>query len=771
MKRSLTFLAFFFFSILVRAQEDVVEKVAAQLADSRTKFPGMRPQIFFSQDKYAPGDTAFFRLFVLTEDERILAERSLLTLELVTGKGAVVLRQNVSSVTFGAANQIILPDNLVPGHYEIRIYSHDMTVAYGLTSWLLIVGEKAMEPVASKERSIGIFPEGGHVVLGSINRMIVRATGMLGGECFLRTSKEKVTSITLDEAGYGSVQFVPQAGETYWVETHVDGKTYAEKVPESKPGDISLRVYPGPRRGWILDVLSSSAPSERIFLVLIAQREVLAAQEVYINATGKTQIVAAADYFPEGYSELFLVDANHQIRAYRPIYEKARNPRVIQFSGVPETAGQRQEVKATLRITDGMGVVMKGAVAISVIPGSTRLNPMQTPDPSVVLHGNPPAVSINQSKDRIEMELLTQPVPQWIVPIYPKLTHRSSLSLSGRVQYRDSTSSLPLLSRLVIYFHNDLIRYDTEIDGRGYFTFPKIYDFFGNDLVYFKAVHLDKDLDPVRIDWTIDSTRMPVSPRFVPYVPVDRPEEYGALRKQKGPIERSYGFFLNQKTEAKEMSNPNQVLEDEFQEADITIYPKDYTPFDTMQELILEVIPSLEFRKRSRDSTVHVTLLSHSIFVAQRYANGNPLYVIDGLMTSDTRYFMSLSPREIVSFKIINEIGKLDKLGLLARNGVVFVQTETPERTRRDLAGSLHVLEGISPTLFSTAKPPAQKRVPDLRSLLYWNPLVQTDSTGVVNFNYHTSDIPGTYFIRVMGTTDTGHMVSGEYKFSVKLGK
>jgi len=183
------------------------------------------------------------------------------------------------------------------------------------------------------------------------------------------------------------------------------------------------------------------------------------------------------------------------------------------------------------------------------------------------------------------------------------------------------------------------------------------------------------------------------------------------------------------------------------------------------------VIPSVEFRARAQDSAVHVTLLTHSIFVAQRYANGNPLYIIDGCMTADTRYLMSLSPKEIVSFKIINEIGKLDKLGLLARNGVIFIQTETPQKTKKDLQGTLHVIEGVSPTLLDKPKAPPQKRVPDLRTLLYWNPLARTDTTGVLNFTYRTSDVPGNYFIRVMGTTDTGHMVAGEYSFSVKLRK
>ncbi len=771
MRRFGFFCLFVFCFGALTAQDEVIDRVAKQLADSRAQHPGMRPQVFFSQDKYAPGDTAFFRLFILTEDERILAERSLLTLELVSPSGSYILRQNVSCAKFGAANQILLPDTLSPGVYEVRLYSDRMNIAYGFALNLMISGEKRLEPVRSSVTTLRIFPEGGHLIVGAVNRLVIRSMGEIPAESALYSDEGKITPVAFDRDGFASVQFIPRDGKSYWIEYTIGGKLFSASVPASKSGDLTLRVYAGPRKTWVLDILSSPGGPKEIYLFLVAQRQIFHAQEIQLNSAGRNQILAATDFFPEGFSELFVLDKENRVLAYRPVYDSHRSQSAIEFVGVPKEVAIREELSTTVRLRDGDGNPVSGAFAVSVIPEVARLQPVQTPDPSVVLRANPLNINWSQPKDRIEMELIAQAIPERLVASYPPLIHRANLTLSGRAYYSDSTAMLPLLSRIVIYLHKDLIQYETAIDGRGYFQFPKIYDFFGSDWAYFKVIQLNKDLPRVRVDWSVNRDDHESNLDRREYFEGQQPDNYGTLRKQKMLIDKSFGFFLNTTKAIPAKRSPNAILEDEFQEADIIIDPKEYTPFETMQELILEVIPSLEFRRHSRDSTVRVSLMTHSPFVAQRYADGNPLYVIDGWMTSNTNYLMSLSPRDIISVRIINDIGKLDKLENLARNGVLFIQTETPERTKQDLAGEMVVVDGMSPTLAHTPMIPESRRVPDLRTLLYWNPQIESDSTGLLKFSFRASDFPGRYWIRVTGTSAAGSMMTAEHSFEVKFRK
>lgn len=769
MKNYLFLIVSFLVGTTLYAQVDPGADVARLLQESKTKFPGMRPQIFFSQDKYSPGDTAFFRLFILTEDERILADRYLLTLELVNPEGLIVTRQNVSCAIFGAANQLVLPATIAPGLYEIRLYSDRLTTAYGLSASLMIVGEKALQKSPPKGKSLNIYPEGGHLIPGALNRVIVHAPDIVPVSASLFSNEGKIMPVTFDQDGYASLHFVPLASTSYRVDYIVNEDLLSIPMPSSEPQAVTLRVYPGPRKMYVLDVLSGSEGPKTATLVLVAHRAVVHSQEVRISKEGKGSILTVADFFPEGFSELFVLGQKNQILAYRPIYRPMKSAVSLEVSGIPDVTTIRDSVSVSLKLADSAGNPVLGALALSIIHDQSRIHPLRTPDPSLELRNHQPDIDWMQPADRVEMALMAHPIPQQVIPDYPPLVYNANLNLSGRVYSNDPSVPLPYSSKMIIYLHKDLIPYETPIENDGTFHFPKIYDFMGTDYVFYKVVHSNnKDFPHVRVAW---STNLGQTPSWMgsKFSPTEEADAYGVLRKRKLEVDRSFNFFLGEPLLVNESANLNAALEDEFQHADITVYPREYTPFETMRELILEVVPSLLFRARQKDSLVEVTLKTNSVFVAQRYADGNALYIIDGWMTTDTRYLMSLSPKDILAVKVINDIGKLDRLGNLARNGVLFIQTSIPEITRRDLQSKLHVIEGFSPTLSYTERYPVQKRVPDLRTMLYWNPQISTDSMGVAKFTFRTSDIPGTYWLRLMGTTSTGHIVTIERSFEVKF--
>lgn len=750
---------------IAQAQVSVLPELNRQLPESRTQFPGMRPLVFFAQDKYAPGDTAFFRLFILTEAERIVADRSLLTLELLNPKGSICARQRVSSQRFGAANQLILPDSLSPGFYEVRFYSDRMTTAYGLITYLMVVREKKIEAQPRTSEALTFHPEGGHIVPGVLNRVVVRAKGKVPASAALYSDEGRVTSVFFD-GSLATLQFLPQKGQRYWLEYTLGEKVNQQDLPLVEADALTMRVYRGPKQTWVLDMSAGPKGPRTASLLLIARREIYHSQEIKFNPDDRANLLVASDFFPEGFSELYLVDNQLKILAYRPFYIVPKAKGEVSISGLPESAVLRQDMNFSLKVSDEGGQPIQAALAIAVIPDEVRLRPLRTPDPTLELRSSPSGFDWTLPASRIDQEIITMPVPPKVVPEYPLLIHSSNLTLMGRVISNDPSNPLPYLSRIVIYLQNDLIQYETGIDGSGNFSFPKIYDFVGSDKVFYKVIHQGKLVPNVRVDWSVNPGEI-MAANQDHYLEVNQADPYGTLRKKRRSIDRSYGFFLAEEKASEVSSNFNARLEDEFHNADIVVNPGEYIPFETMRELILEVIPALKFRYRGGDSVVHVDLYTHSPFAAQRYAEGPPLYVIDGYMTTNTRYFLSLSPKDIVSVKVINEIAKLNRLENLAKDGVVFIQTRIPEETRRSLEKELHELDGLSPTLTISTHYPSRPRVPDLRSLLYWTPLTETDSTGTATISFRTSDIPGTYWIRVMGTTSTGHLVSTEQRFVV----
>ena len=764
-------LAFFLLAVALisQAQEDAVREVTRQLEISRNTYPAMRPQVFFSQDKYTPGDTAFFRLFILTETERILADRSLFTVELVNGAGRSVVRQVVQCLPFGAANQLVLPGDLEPGLYEVRLFSERMTMAYGLTAPLLIVGTRQLARVKPAETRITFHPEGGHLVPNVLNRVIIRAQGRMPESASLHGEGGRIMPVEFDR-GLASIHFIPVASQPYWLEYVTLDKVQKAELPRGENDAITMRVYPGPKKTQIIDFLSGrKAPREGI-LLLIFGRELVHSQKVRLNDDGKANILVADGFFPEGLSELFFVNEDLKILSYRPFYLPITPKATVSIGELPEGIGLRNDVGVSLTVVDETGLPIRSSLTVSVVPEETRLRPVRTPDPSLELRPSRPDFDWTMPASKIESEVIAgSPFPARLVPEYPVLLHGSSLSLSGRAYSTDQRAPLPYLSRMVIYLHNDLFQYETTLDGNGNFHIDKIYDFMGSDKVFFKVINQRNQTVPAQVDWSMNlGEEIPFS--LDKYEITNAEDAYGMIRSRKTTIDHSFNYFLRPDSTVSGATNFNAVLEREFRQPDIVVKPGEYVPFETMRELILEVIPALKFRVHGGDSVVEVSLKTKDpAFVPMRYAEGNPLYVIDGYLTTNTRYLMSLSPRDIEVVKIINEIGKLDKLQNLARDGVLFIQTRIPERTRQDLEKELHPIAGLSPTLSMPMKYPTQKRVPDLRSLLYWTPLTDTDSTGRANVAFRTSDLPGAYWIRVMGVTATGHLFTAEKRFEVKF--
>lgn len=768
MMRTFLFAWILFYGLIAQAQGQVVEQVTLQMKESKEELPSVKPFLVFAQDKYAPGDTAFFRLYMLAENEKAIPDRSIFTLKLFDRSGISVLTQNIPSEKVGVANQLIVPESLLPGVYTLGLFGDQTTNFPNYSQELIITGVHRLEMVASNEPAIEFFPEGGHIAAGFVNRLILRANAPIR-TCELRSKVGKVASILFNEHGLASIQFLPQPGESYWLQYEERGEKRTIALQESDPGQLTLRVYPGPRRKWILDIMGSELMSKKkVFLILVTHREIIFGQEIILDEKGRKQIFGAPDLFPEGLSEFFVLDADRHILAYRPKYMVPKASNKIDISGIPSETSLRQDICVELKITDDVGNPAVGAFAVSVINNESVTKPLITPDPSVVLHARSFQVDWSGSSEEIDMEMIANQPPLQLIEKYEKPSGSTNLSLGGRVYYKDSTSQLPYLSTILIYLHKDLIQYEATIEGNGQFYFPKIYDFLNTDLVYCKVLNKGREISGVVVEWSKNSGWREVKAKRA-YAPGDQPDEYGIIRKQKKEIDNSYSFFLKKESGSDSVKNPNAYLEDEFQEADITILPKNYTPFETMREIILEIIPSLEFRVRQKDSVVRVVLMSKSVFVPQRYAEVNPLYVIDGWMTSDTRYLMKMSPQEIASFKIINDIGKLDRLGDLARDGVLFIQTKNPERTERDLTKNLLLLNGLSPTLNFSLRFPVDKRVPDLRTALYWNPQFRTNGSGTAQFSFRTSDVPGNYTIRIMATLDNGHLVATEQTFIVRF--
>jgi hypothetical protein len=151
-----------------------------------------------------------------------------------------------------------------------------------------------------------------------------------------------------------------------------------------------------------------------------------------------------------------------------------------------------------------------------------------------------------------------------------------------------------------------------------------------------------------------------------------------------------------------------------------------------------------------------------------RYINAQ--YYLDGVPV-DPDFIASL-PVSIIDKVEVVKIG-----AFMAGGGPgVFFYLKRGERQKLETKDAVGMLSGkilgysVSRKFYSpnyeTPLPEETKK--DFRSTLYWNPIVQTDTTGVANVSFYNSDQTGDVDIVVEGVTADGKLCRGVGKYKVE---
>ena len=233
-------------------------------------------------------------------------------------------------------------------------------------------------------------------------------------------------------------------------------------------------------------------------------------------------------------------------------------------------------------------------------------------------------------------------------------------------------------------------------------------------------------------------------------------------------MDQSFGFYAKSKDiNTGEGFNPNIEFEDELGGADFSVNAQEYLVFPTMEEMIREILPFVQHRKRGEKVTVRLILLEGTL---NSVPKSEPLFIIDGVMSKNTELFLSLKPADILTVKVVRDRAKLRQLGAIGRNGVIFVQTKNSLADKLIEKGNLLTVQGLSKPIdfrSSDYSKSSNQRVPDFRSTLYWNPAVKTGSNGRATVRFFASDDVGPVIIKFQGLTAEGLPFSTEKEIKV----
>lgn len=189
-----------------------------------------------------------------------------------------------------------------------------------------------------------------------------------------------------------------------------------------------------------------------------------------------------------------------------------------------------------------------------------------------------------------------------------------------------------------------------------------------------------------------------------------------------------------------------------------------YTRFPTMEEVIHEFIP--EIRMRRSDGGIRFNV-KNSIF--NDFFLNEPLLLIDGVPVDHADDIIKLDP---VKIKSVSVYTRKMFLGPVVKEGLIVLRTYKGDLNGYTVPKNDMVVQ-YSPSSAATGfsapdysgKSFQSLRIPDRRSLLYWNGLLERANKEIT---ISTSDLPGIYLITIEGISRSGTFIHVQKKISVE---
>jgi hypothetical protein len=740
--------------------EDSLPELKMKLKAYREAFQPVTLKLDFSQPKYAVGDTIFFRATYLNpEDRSFVKGKNIVNISLTSSKGEVISRYKLAIQDGIGAGAIPVDAKTGPGVYTLTAYTNWMrnfsSEAFFKASVQLTDNRKLEIAKDGETRMCRFKIHGSSLVQGLDNDLEIIGSDLFAeiiGE--IKIDDEIVQQIRFDESGRVKCSFKPSRAGKYFLETKLANGIKKFELPEVFSQGIAINTsQPDPASPIIrAEITASNFSGGDVTLVVNSYGTIIYSANVTLADDKPVDVLIPLKNHS---SQATLTIFNGQnVLTTSEIFANEKSDFKVNIDLSSSNFSTRQLVNASIQLADLNGSVTSANCAVRIIHEDLfkeenvlaldHLFYSSRMQPEIIHWNNWNKILSNDTK------------PEFFPEKYLRLSGKAILAETG-APVRDSTL-------LMFFFKNGLLGYETyAFDGR--FNFPIVYDFYGNDNIFYAASLRGKDLNGVSV--TLDSAPIlnEANQTSPSYNPITSADPYGTYSRNRDIINKSFSFYERNKSRTPD--DPNSAIEEELDGADVEVKLKDFVVFPTMSDVIKEILPAVDYRRIGGRDVIRVYTTN------RRPTNfTGPVYVIDGILTKDPGEFLNLNPEEVISIKIVKDSKKLLRFGSLFSNGAILVRTNnTTHKDKISQANTLAVHGLLENKLQLPASPKAtmKSNVPDLRACLYWNPQLIIDDTGNAHFSFYTSDDLGSYKIQVDGLSSDGRFFTAEKTFSVSL--
>ncbi len=296
-----------------------------------TDFPQEKIHIHFDRTAYMPGETVWFKAYLL--EENLPTGRSTNFYAALYDEQGKLVQQQVSPIFNGTSDgHFTIPENLKSTQLLCRAYTGWMLnfdTAFLYTKSIRIISNKNAQ-VDAHAASLHFFPEGGNIIEGAVNTIAFKANYDNGLPFFVngvikkQGTGEVMLPLTVIHNGMGRFDLDFQPGDKYYAEW-VDNKGTMQQtfLPVAKTAGVSLKLTV--QKDKLYYNLVNKTGNDSLHVLMYMYQRVFYKTGVKVSATEPFTGVVPVSALPSGTMQLTVFDANWQPVAERVAFINNNN--------------------------------------------------------------------------------------------------------------------------------------------------------------------------------------------------------------------------------------------------------------------------------------------------------------------------------------------------------------------------------------------------------------------------------------------------------------
>ncbi|MVM28875.1 hypothetical protein GO755_02435 [Spirosoma sp. HMF4905] len=757
----------------------------------------LQEKLFVHTDQsfYLIGENLWFKLYYVDGSfHKPLDVSKVAYLELLDAEQKSVLQTKVSLTTNGGNGSLFLPASLQSGTYRLRAYTNWMknfSADFFFEKNLTIVnpfkplGLPLLNEVA--EYDIQFFPEGGNLVQGLASKVAFKVADASGqGKAVrgwvLNGQNDTLSRFTSHKFGIGSFMVTPTQGTTFRVLIRDEkGRTFTRPLPAIQPQGYTMQLTDAGADQLKITVSTNVDSPSTVYLFAHTRQAIKAAEMRSIQR--ETTFLLDRKALGEGISHLTIFNANRQ-----PVCERLYFKRPTQQLTLSLKPDQNQYVSRAKVSIDAsvLAPTMKSSQAAlsmavyridSLAPASSgsilsylwMTSDLQGTIESPEYYLQSETAEIAQATDNLMLThgwrrfrwndvLSTSSQQAAQQPLLRFIPEVNGPIIQGTVTDPASGKPMPNIQTYLSTPGKPVRLFVSHSDSAGRIKF-EMQDFYGPKTVIVQTNPADS---LAKLTITSPFVDAPPAPKLPALTITESESDQLLSRSVAMQVQSTYWG-----DRALQYTYPT-VDSAAFYGRPSESYLLDaYTRFPRMEEVLREYVLGVMPRKRQDHFRLNVLNGPYrTIF------ENAPLVMMDGVPVFDMDKIIEFSPLKIKQLDVITNFYYMSPTLF---NGIISFMTY-----KGDLAGfpldtrlvkleydGLQLERQFYSPRYDSAKLLAS-RLPDARTLLYWNPNLQTNAQGKGHIEFYTSDQPGTYLVEVNGLTKDGVAGSQQVRFEVK---